>query len=194
LLILDEIFTGFGRPGNWFACEQSDIVPDIVCLGKGLTGGFPLSACLGRSELMDAAWPPSTGEAIHTSTFLGHPVGCAMALAQIKEITRLKLVQRSAKLGSVLLEKLSALSARHLPLSLACRGMGLLAGLEVRDRDGSPATGPVLQLIKAMLRRGFILLPEGEHANVICFTPPLTITERQLDTVVAALASVLNHP
>src|SRR6266496_761007 len=95
LLVLDEIYTGFGRTGKWFACEHSETVPDILCLGKALTGGFPLSACVGRSDVMDAAWPPSTGEAIHTSTFLGHPVGCAMALAQIAEIEARKLVERS---------------------------------------------------------------------------------------------------
>ena len=89
LLILDEIYTGFGRTGKWFACEHSGVVPDLICLGKALTGGFPLSACVGRADLMDAAWPESHGEAIHTSTFLGHPVGCAMALAQIGEIERL---------------------------------------------------------------------------------------------------------
>jgi acetylornithine/succinyldiaminopimelate/putrescine aminotransferase len=86
LLILDEIYTGFGRTGKWFACEHNSVVPDIICLGKALTGGFPLSACVGRADVMDAAWPASQGEAIHTSTFLGHPVGCAMALAQIAEI------------------------------------------------------------------------------------------------------------
>jgi len=142
---------------------------------------------------MDAAWPPSNGEAIHTSTFLGHPVGCAMALAQIKEIARLKLVRRSATLGRVLLEKLSALGATRSTLSLSCRGLGLLAGLEVRYPGGSPATKVALQIIKAMLRRGFILLPEGEHANVISFTPPLTISERQLENAITALADVLNH-
>ncbi len=88
LLILDEIYTGFGRTGRWFACELSGVIPDVICLGKALTGGFPLSACVGRAEVMDAAWPASAGEAIHTSTFLGHPVGCAMALAQISEIRR----------------------------------------------------------------------------------------------------------
>jgi 4-aminobutyrate aminotransferase-like enzyme len=98
-LIVDEIYTGFGRTGRWFACEHSAVVPDIICLGKALTGGFPLSACVGGADLMDAAWPPSTGEAIHTSTFLGHPVGCAMALANINEIRRAKLgrAQRSPR-------------------------------------------------------------------------------------------------
>src|SRR2546430_12324722 len=103
LLLLDEIYTGLGRSGKWFACEHSGVVPDMVCLGKALTGGFPLSACVGRADLMDAAWPASSGEAIHTSTFLGHPVGCAMALAQIREIETRNLVQRSATLGRSLL-------------------------------------------------------------------------------------------
>src|SRR5205823_12876678 len=111
LLILDEIYTGFGRTGKWFACEHSGTVPDVVCVGKALTGGFPLSACIGRAELMDTAWPPTSGEAIHTSTFLGHPVGCAMALAQIAELRAKKLIQRSAELGSGLLSALQALAA-----------------------------------------------------------------------------------
>src|SRR5678809_249155 len=106
LLVLDEIYTGFGRTGAWFACEHSRVVPDIICLGKGLTGGFPLSACVGRAELMDA-WPPTSGEAIHTSTFLGHPVGCAMALANIEEIRRRHLVEYSAELGVFLSHRLS---------------------------------------------------------------------------------------
>src|ERR1035437_1472149 len=132
LLILDEIYTGFGRTGKWFACEQSSgtgvspvsfgsrkdshgqdaratTIPDLICLGKALTGGFPLSACVGRADLMDAAWPGSPGEAIHTSTFLGHPVGCAMALAQIAEIKRLKLCERSAALGKFLVGELASI-------------------------------------------------------------------------------------
>src|SRR5205823_9316172 len=109
LLILDEIYTGFGRTGKWFACEHSAVVPDLICLGKALTGGFPLSACVGRADIMDAAWPSSTGEAIHTSTFLGHPVGCAMAVAQIKEIRAKKLVERSTKLGHRLISGLTSL-------------------------------------------------------------------------------------
>jgi len=182
LLILDEIFTGFGRTGKWFACEHTGIVPDLICLGKALTGGFPLSACVGRADLMDAAWPASRGEAIHTSTFLGHPVGCAMALAQIKEIERL---------GTHLLKLLSIF---HPPSSIlvSCRGLGLMAGIELRLPNGKPATDAAMQAIKAMLQRGYILLPEGEHGNVISFTPPLTITQAQLAKTVSALAEVLN--
>jgi 4-aminobutyrate aminotransferase-like enzyme len=190
LLIVDEIFTGFGRTGAWFACEQSRTTPDLICLGKALTGGFPLSACVGRSKWMNAAWPPSDGEAIHTSTFQGHPVGCAMALAQIKEIKKQSLPKRSATLGSYLTQQLLAeISAPgH---SIEIRGRGLMAGVEIRRTNGAPATALVLRAVKQMLRRGFILLPEGEFGNVISFSPPLIITQAQLTAAVAALREVL---
>jgi len=191
LLILDEIYTGFGRTGKWFACEHSGVIPDVICLGKALTGGFPLSACVGRAAVMDAAWPASTGEAIHTSTFLGHPVGCAMALAQIAEIEKLKLCARSATLGNFLRRELSAIINSKLQTQNSARGLGLMAGIELTLPDGSPATNVALAAIKKLLHRGYIFLPEGEHANVISFTPPLTITKTQLAKAVRALAEVL---
>ena len=192
LLIVDEIYTGFGRTGKWFACEHSATVPDLICLGKALTGGFPLSACVGRADLMDHSWPPSEGEAIHTSTFLGHPVGCAMALAQLEEIQRRQLVRRSGQLGDYLLAAVSKLNLQGVQLRIYFRGQGLLLGVEVRNDDETPATARVLRTIKSLLQRGFIFLPEGEHANVIGFTPPLTITKRQLEVAVAALGEVLS--
>ena len=187
LLVLDEIYTGFGRTGKWFACEHTDITPDLICLGKALTGGFPLSACVGRADIMDAAWPSSDGEAIHTSTFLGHPVGCAMALAQIRELQRRKLCERSAKLGALLLPQLQRLSSPSTSFRYETCGLGLLAGLELRQANGVPATALALRVIKAMLQRGYILLPEGEHSNVISLTPPLVISEAQLAKTVRAL-------
>jgi 4-aminobutyrate aminotransferase-like enzyme len=189
LLVLDEIYTGFGRTGKWFACEHGNVIPDLICLGKALTGGFPLSACVGRADLMDAAWPASTGEAIHTSTFLGHPVGCAMALAQIAEIEKLNLPEQAAELGKFLLDELSKIQSPK--FKVEARGLGLLAGIELRLPGGKPATAETFDLIKKMLRRGFILLPEGEHGNVISFTPPLTITKAQLAKAIAELKKVL---
>lgn len=185
LLILDEIYTGFGRTGTWFACEHWGVVPDLICVGKALTNGFPLSACVGRAELMDRAWPPSEGEAIHTSTFLGHPVGCAMALAQIREIEKEHLVQKSHELGEELLHWL-------LSISTHCRGLGLLAGMELRA-EGKPQTARTLRAIKELLHRGFIFLPEGEHSNVISFSPPLTISRKELRESVDALQEVLSE-
>jgi 4-aminobutyrate aminotransferase-like enzyme len=194
LLLLDEIYTGFGRTGKWFACEWSATVPDVICLGKALTGGFPLSACVGRAEVMDAAWPAASGEAIHTSTFLGHPVGCAMALAQIREIGARRLVARSARLGRRLLARLAQLAApAGSGLELSVRGAGLLAGLELTTRAGAPAGAAALRLIKALLHQGFILLPEGQHGNVIAFTPPLTISEEELERAVRVVEANLGR-
>lgn len=191
VLILDEIYTGFGRTGKWFACEHSATVPDIICLGKALTGGFPLSACVGRTDLMDAAWPVSSGEAIHTSTFLGHPVGCAMALAQIAEIQSKKLVQRSGQLGGQLLRELKK-KISHPDFEISVRGAGLMVGIEICLRGQVPATIVALRVIKEMLQRGFILLPEGAHGNVISLTPPLTITKAQLSATLKALQQTLS--
>jgi len=184
LLVLDEIYTGFGRTGYWFACEDSGIMPDLVCLGKALTGGFPLSACVGRADIIDAAWPPSAGEAIHTSTFQGNPVGCAMALAQIAEIRARELPRRAAQSGRFLLAALAQIARPGLGLEV--RGRGLMAGLEIKN-----APGLAMRVIKEMLRRGFILLPEGANGEVISFTPPLTISRPELAAAVAALKESL---
>jgi 4-aminobutyrate aminotransferase-like enzyme len=190
LLIFDEVYTGFGRTGKWFACEHWKTAPDLVCLGKALTGGFPLSACVGRAKVIDEAWPRSTGEAIHTSTFLGHPVGCAMALAQIDEIERRKLPERASALGEFLMKELE-LRIQHETLRVGVRGLGLLAGIEVRGTDGSPATKFVWKVIREMLRRGFILLPEGADGNVISLSPPLTISRREISECVSVLGELL---
>jgi acetylornithine/succinyldiaminopimelate/putrescine aminotransferase len=176
LLIVDEIYTGFGRTGALFASEHSRTVPDLICLGKALTGGFPLSACVGRADVMDRAWPKSHGEALHTSTFLGNPVGCAMALAQIEEVER--LVDASRQRGEFLLAELLA-------AGLPARGQGLMAGLDVKDSNLAMAA------IKRLLARGFIFLPEGDDSNVISFTPPLIISETQIRQSVKALAEEL---
>jgi 4-aminobutyrate aminotransferase-like enzyme len=190
LLVLDEIYTGFGRTGEWFACEHEKVVPDLICLGKALTGGFPLSVCIGKADLMDQAWPPSTGEAIHTSTYLGHPVGCRMALAQIEELHTRNLITASRQKGAHLLQLLQQLEPSR-KLQISARGLGLIAGIELRDSRGNPASEVSLDIIKRLLHRGFIFLPEGEHANVISWTPPLTIPRSQLDGSVQALQEEL---
>src|SRR5205085_11393340 len=110
-----------------FACEHEEVVPDIICLGKAMSGGFPISAAVGRAEVMDRAWPRSQGEALHTSTFLGHPVGCAMALAQIEEIP--KVLATATARGETLLGELQKIKAPK-NFRLLARGIGLMAGLE----------------------------------------------------------------
>jgi acetylornithine/succinyldiaminopimelate/putrescine aminotransferase len=189
LLILDEIYTGFGRTGRWFACEHSRTTPDLICLGKALAGGFPISACVGKNRLIERAWPASRGEAIHTSTFLGHPVGCAMALANISEIRSQKLPDKADQRGKELLALLRQIQAPG--LTLQARGAGLMAGLELRRENGKPATDTTMKVIKSMLHRGYLVLPEGEHGNVIGFTPPLIITQAQMRTAVKQLQTAL---
>lgn len=191
LLVLDEVYTGFGRTGFWFACEQEAVVPDVVCLGKALTGGFPLSACVGRADVMEAAWPASEGEAMHTSTYLGHPVGCAMALAQIREIERLKLVEKAVLRGKELQVLLGSLESEGGRLRFAVRGRGLMVGVQFIHRDGGPAGGTVMRVVKAMLERGYLLLPEGEKGEVLSLTPPLIISRSQLESAVQALTEVV---
>ena len=191
LLIADEVFTGFGRTGRWFACEHTSTIPDVICLGKALTGGFPLSACVGRADVMDA-WPEASGEALHTSTFLGHPVGCAMALAQIEEIRARKLIERSAKVGKWLLERLASVRGPS-KLQIDARGIGLMAGLEIRHPDGTPATDVALKMVQKLLHKRVILLPEGEHANVISLTPPLIVSQRDLERGVELLESTFDN-
>jgi 4-aminobutyrate aminotransferase-like enzyme len=192
LLVLDEIYTGFGRTGAWFACEHSAVVPDLICLGKALTGGFPLSACVGRAAVMDS-WPPSEGEAIHTSTFLGHPVGCAMALAQIGELRSRRLPQRALALGKVLERELLRIQSVFPQAVRRVAVRGLMAGIELQTPEGLPATALSLGVVKAMLHLGFLVLPEGAQAEVVGFTPPLTLAESDLIRSVRALESALEE-
>ncbi len=190
-LIFDEIYTGFGRTGKLFRAEHENVTPDLVCVGKALAGGYPISACVGLAELMDRAWPASNGEAIHTSTFLGNPVGCAMALAQMREIDHRKLAERSARLGSHLLQRLSKIAGGR-PDRMAARGAGLMAGIEFRDRSGAPDTRIVLRLTKQLLAKGLIALPEGAHSEVLSFTPPLVIRRQQLEDACDILAGLIS--
>ncbi len=193
LLVLDEVYTGFGRTGRWFACEHAGVVPDLICLGKALTGGFPLSACVGRADLMDHAWPPSSGEAIHTSTYLGHPVGCAMALAQMEELKSHDLIKASAQRGAELLAGLKKIAQRGNSIRRTAVGVGLMSGIELRHADGTPATAASIQCMKSLLKRGFIVLPEGADSEVISFTPPLIITSAEIQRSLRALDAVLEE-
>jgi 4-aminobutyrate aminotransferase len=191
LLVLDEIYTGFGRTGRWFACEHWDVVPDLMVVGKALTGGLPFAACIGTDAVMNS-WPRSTGEAIHTSTFLGHPLGCAAALASIAVLRDERLVERSAELGGWLLQRLSTALRSH-PSVGEVRGLGMMVGIElVRDKESrEPAPDLVARVVVEALGQGVLILGGGVHSNVISLSPPFTITEDQLalatDVIVAAI-------
>jgi 4-aminobutyrate aminotransferase-like enzyme len=171
LLIVDEIYTGFGRTGAWFAVDREAVAPDILCIGKAMGSGFPISAAVARAEVMDA-WPRSTGEALHTSTYLGHPLGCAAAIATIDEIERLGLPARALALEATMHSQLQAL--QELVGVVAVRGCGLLWGVELVDAARAGA------VVTAALRAGAIFLQSGLAGNVVVISPPLVIEEERL--------------
>ncbi|HVA33949.1 MAG TPA: aspartate aminotransferase family protein [Candidatus Baltobacteraceae bacterium] len=186
VMIADEIYTGFGRTGTWFGVEHDRVVPDVICIGKAMAGGFPISAAVGRPDVMDA-WPPSTGEALHTSTYLGNPMGCAAALATISEIERLGLPARARQLGLTLSSRLDALRAGSRKI-VDVRGRGLLWGVQMQSAALADA------VVKRALALGVIALQSGSTGDVIAIAPPLVIGERQLrrgiDLLEAAIDSV----
>ncbi|MBV8725116.1 MAG: aspartate aminotransferase family protein [Candidatus Eremiobacteraeota bacterium] len=182
VMIVDEIYTGFGRAGDWFAIEAEGAVPDILCVGKALGSGVPISAAAGRSELMDA-WPPSLGEALHTSTHLGDPLGCAAALATIDEMRRLELPARAAALGEMLGRRLARLA--DLPGVVAIRGRGLFWGVELADDSLANA------VVRDALTHGVLLLQSGVSGQTITLAPPLVIEESLLWRAVDILGNTL---
>jgi 4-aminobutyrate aminotransferase-like enzyme len=179
LLVFDEIYTGFNRTGSLFACDQFGIHPDLICLGKGLTTGFPLSACVGRAEIMDA-WPRSQGEALHTSTFLGNPVGCAMALASIDLHLDPELPKRVRRLGNHFRERLRSLNVKSIGDT---RGLGLMIGAEIVKPDGAPDPDLALHAVLKGLQDGLLLLGGSPERNVLSFTPPFCIETDEIDFV-----------
>ncbi len=183
LLIVDEIYTGFNRTGALFACDHSGVVPDIICLGKALTSGFPMSACVGKSHVMDA-WPLSGGEALHTSTFLGNPLGCHMALASLKLHADPSLTMRVQLAGAKFKRALKSLSS---PKIGNVRGVGLLLGMEITAPDGTPDATLAIQIIKQGLRDGLILLAGSPHGNVLSFAPPFDIADEEIAFAAAKL-------
>jgi len=186
LLVFDEILTGWHRTGRRFACDHDGVVPDLVCLGKALTGGFPLSACVGRAEVIDAAWPKSSGEAIHTSTFLGNPLGCRMALESLRLLEAPGLDAEITRKGDLLLAALRELERKGLGFARA-RGRGLLAGIDVIDQAGNPDPARAGAIVEGMLAEGVILLSDGPDRNTLAFTPPFVIEEETLRWAVGRL-------
>lgn len=185
LLVADEIYTGLGRTGAVFACDHEAVVPDLLCVGKGLASGMPLSACMGRAEVFDA-WPRSEGEALHTQTFLGHPASCAAAVASLDVSARLDLPARAAKLGDELRERLRS-GLEGVASVVEVRGRGLMIGIEC----ALPAVS--LAATGALLERGFVLLPSGDGGRVLSLTPPLVIDRDALLLSGDAIVDVLRE-
>jgi 4-aminobutyrate aminotransferase-like enzyme len=186
LLIADEVQTAWNRTGRWFATEHWDTVPDIVTVAKALGNGFPIAAYLTTDAIARHYTRPGA------ATFGGNLVSCAAALATLRFHQRHQLGERSSRLGGYLLARLRGLQQRH-PAVAEVRGLGLMLGVELRDRDGSPAAGLLDQVLEQLKDAGYLLGKTGPGRNVLTLMPPLVVEEEALDGLVDCLDQLLGE-
>ncbi len=178
LLILDEIQTGMGRTGKWFACQHWNVDPDEITIAKGLAGGFPIG-CLGaKKKVMDSFSPGD-----HASTFGGNPFVCSVATEVIKTVERMRLPQRAGKMGAFFKKRLQELAERFPSIIKDVRGMGLLLGVEIWD-DKTAST-----IVEECFKRGYLI--NCTRGNVLRFVPPLIIEEKHINGLTSTLEEVL---
>jgi acetylornithine/succinyldiaminopimelate/putrescine aminotransferase len=180
LLIVDEVLTGCGRTGSWFACQQWGVVPDVLVLAKALGGGLPLGAFIGRPRLMaELSHDPPLA---HVTTFGGHPLSCAAGLAALEVAARERLPERAAAVGEVWRARLSAQLG---PVLTAVRGRGLLIGLELATPELTQA------FCRAALERRLILNWTLHRDTVVRLAPPLIISDHDSERALSAIGDVL---
>ena len=188
LLIADEVQTGAGRTGTWFAVEHSGVAPDLITMAKSMAGGFPISAVVGRADLMDAPAAGGLG-----GTYAGSPMACAAALAVLNEFEKHKLLQRSKDVGQRITASLQTLAEKHTCIA-EVRGLGAMVAMEL-CKNGDP-TQPDAELTKAIAaeatKRGLILLTCGTYGNVVRILVPLTVSDAVLDEGLAIIAASLD--
>lgn len=181
LLIFDEVQTGMGHSGKWFASEHAGVIPDIIVMAKGLASGLPIGACIASAELM-SKWTPGA----HGGTFGGNPVCCAAAVATIKEITAKKYLKNAEILGQYLKERL-VLMMKENPAIKDVRGMGLMLGVDLGDN------GIVKKVINYCLKNNLVLISTGGDGTVIRFIPPINTTKKQIDAALGIFAKALKN-
>lgn len=185
LLIADEVQSGFGRTGRFFALEHFEVTPDIMVMAKGLGSGFPISGIAARQELMDR-WVPGS----HGGTFGGNAVCCAAAAATVRVIEEEGLVEKATRMGEHLLDGLHELQARH-PAIGDVRGLGLMVGTEFTTADGEPDKPTAKAVQQRCLDRGLFLLTCGSYDNVIRWIPPLVVNAEQIEQALGIFAQAL---
>lgn len=180
LVIADEIWTGMGRAGAMVRCVADGFEPDILCLGKGLGGGVPISACIAPAAIM-AGWTRH-GEVVHTSTHAGAPLACAAALATIDELERGDWIARGAALGD---ELRARLTVELQGVARDVRGRGLMIGLELED------AAMASRVMAGLLERGYLAITGGIDGNTLTLTPALTIDRDRLLGMVGAVCAIV---
>jgi 4-aminobutyrate aminotransferase/(S)-3-amino-2-methylpropionate transaminase len=184
LFIADEIWTGLGRAGSMLAAVAAGVAPDVICLGKGLGGGLPMSATIGSEAVMQS-WRRAD-EVVHTSTFAGAPLACATALATLDVVSRERLPSRSLEVGGRFLSELQVALAGMRGVA-DVRGSGLMIGV-----DFGPRPKAASRVQRALLERGYIVSTGGGRREVMVLTPPLTIAEALLASFVENLRETLH--
>ena len=191
LLIFDEVITGFGRLGASFACEKLDVIPDILCLAKGLTNGsVPMGAVMVRKGIYDGmmtAAPENTIELFHGYTYSGHPLACAAALASLDVFEEEQLFKRAGDLAPYFEDAVHSL--RELPNVIDVRNMGLVAGIELEPIPGKP-TARAFEVFQRCYDKGVLIRTTGD---IIALSPPLIISKPQIDELVGTLDGVLRE-
>ncbi|XAH23484.1 4-aminobutyrate--2-oxoglutarate transaminase [Xylophilus sp. GW821-FHT01B05] len=184
LIIADEVQTGAGRTGTWFASEQWPVAPDLITTAKSMAGGFPISGVVGRAEVMDAPTPGGLG-----GTYAGSPIGCAAALAVLKVFDDEQLLARSRALGERLTAGLRRIATNE-PAIGDVRGLGAMVAIELFEQGDTarPDAALTRQVVAEAARRGLILLSCGSHGNVIRVLVPLTASDLLVDEGLALLA------
>ncbi len=196
LLILDEVMTGGGRTGTFWEWERhgEEAAPDLLVAGKGIGGGVAIAAVLGRAKVMDS-WKEHvlpSGEAPHSSTYYAHPIACAGALQALDRLMAADTRAHADRVGARFAEGLNSIQERS-RVTGEVRAAGLMLAVElVRDRGSrTPAPDHTSNAIAALVHQGVLAYPGGVHDNVICLTPPLTITEQQVEFAIDALSRAL---
>jgi 4-aminobutyrate aminotransferase-like enzyme len=186
LFVADEVQSGFGRTGKMFAVEHSDVVPDIVVMAKGIASGFPIAG-IGASEELMSRWP----QGAHGGTYGGNPIGCAAALATIEVIEEEHLVDNARDRGAQLTAALRELQKGDAGIG-DVRGLGLMVGVELVDREGAPAAARTNAILRHCLDESNVIFMNcGTNNNVLRWMPPLVVTAAEIDRAVAAFAAAL---
>jgi 4-aminobutyrate aminotransferase len=187
LLVADEVQTGVGRTGHWFAVDHWGVVPDILCVAKGVGSGLPIGGIVAASSLM-RAWHPGD----HGTTFGGNPVACAALVATLRVMEQERIPQRAALLGDRVMARARSWQADN-PVLADVRGLGLMIGLEFLHDDGTPARDVVAAVRNRALRDDLLLLSCGPDENVIRLAPPLTIPEAELEQGMDVLEAAIRE-
>lgn len=188
LLIFDEVQSGMGRTGRLFAYEHFGVKPDILTSAKGIANGFPLSAVIGKKEIMEQ-WPAGA----HGGTFGGNPVACAAANAVLDELTDGGMLDNAAKMGDYFKEKLFALQKKYPSVIGDVRGLGLMLAMEMVHPDKTPDADITTAIRTKALEKGLLLLGCGTNHNIVRFIAPTIVTEKEIDIAINIIDECLKE-